>query len=369
MGVAKRRGKWWVDISLPGGQRIRRVSPVQTKGGALAFEAEVRAELASSTSTSCSDERASTVRVEEPPSSAPTLDAFARDWLTTYALVNNKASTVIGKEGALRNHLLPFFGNRRLDEIGPRDIERYKAFKLEGAGRRKPLNPKTINNHLTVLRKLLSTAVEWGALEHAPKIRLLRVTTHHADWLTREDSRRFLAAVAEHYSQWTPHFWVALRTGLRRGEIFALRWMDVDFDASAVHVRHSVFRGRLESPKNGRTRTVPMSRQLREVLAGYRAEVGGATRRLVFPGADGRLTTHQDHIDRPLKGALKAAGLRTSIRFHDLRHSFASQLIAAGRSIKEVQELLGHASIQTTMRYAHLAPERMRDAVASLDDA
>jgi site-specific recombinase XerD len=87
---------------------------------------------------------------------------------------------------------------------------------------------------------------------------------------------------------------------------------------------------------------------------------------LVFPAQDGGLCTHQDHVDRPLHGALKRAGLRR-IRFHDLRHSFASQLVSVGRSLKEVQELLGHQSIQMTMRYAHLAPGRMRDAVEALE--
>ena len=87
---------------------------------------------------------------------------------------------------------------------------------------------------------------------------------------------------------------------------------------------------------------------------------------LVFPADDGTLSIHQDHVDRPLKGALKLAGLR-NIRFHDLRHAFASQHVSAGRSIKEVQELLGHETIQMTMRYAHLAPERMRDAVEALE--
>ncbi len=110
---------------------------------------------------------------------------------------------------------------------------------------------------------------------------------------------------------------------------------------------------------------MPLTSRLVEVLKGHRA----ATRikgELVFPADDGTLSIHQDHVDRPLKGSLKLAGLPT-IRFHDLRRSFASQLVSVGRSIKEVQELLGHESVQMTMRYAHLAPERMRDAVEALE--
>ena len=93
---------------------------------------------------------------------------------------------------------------------------------------------------------------------------------------------------------------------------------------------------------------MPLTSRLVEVLKGHRA----ATRikgELVFPADDGTLSIHQDHVDRPLKGSLKLAGLPT-IRFHDLRRSFASQLVSVGRSIKDVQELLGHESVQMTMR-------------------
>ena len=373
MSVIRKRSKWWVDICLPSGQRVRRVSPVQTRAGALAFEATLRGEDVSSTSMPSSTVEPTPspepMRVAPPPPtpSAPTLSAFACEWLTTYAVVNNKPSEVISKESNLRNHLLPFFDNRRLDEITTRDIERYKGCKLRGVGGTRAYKPKTVNNHLATLRTLLMTAMEWDLISSVPKIRLLKVPPQDFDWLTRSESKLFLAAVDEHHPQWRALFWLALRTGLRRGELFALQWKDVDLDPGAVHVRRGVFRGRLESPKGGRARTVPMTRRLVSVVASYKAKAEDKST-FLFPGADGKLTRYQDHVDRPHKGALKKARLRTSLRFHDLRHSFGSQLIAAGRSLKEVQELLGHASITTTMRYAHLAPDQMRDAVTALED-
>lgn len=348
MAVKRHRGKWVVEFKFDG-KRLRRVSPVQTKRGAQQYEIELR--LALSTSTPCSD---------EPGAEVPRLAEFAPEWLTTYAAVNNKASEVIAKESVLRVHLLPFFGNRRLDEIRGRDIERYKADRLK-----RGLSPKTVNNHLTVLRKLLVTAQEWEMIEHVPRVRRLKAAMPDFDWLRPDESRRFLAAVERYYPQWKALFWTALRTGLRRGELFALEWDAVDLPARRVDVRQSVNRGRLTTPKSGKGRSIPLSRRLTVVLAELRA--GQPKRvRFLFPGADGGLTTHQDHVDRPLKGALKKAGLR-SIRFHDLRHSFASQLISAGRSLKEVQELLGHSTLTMTLRYAHLAPERMRQAIDALD--
>jgi integrase len=353
MTVVKWRGKWCVDYRREDGTRVRRVAPVQSRRGAAEYEAVLRG--GSSMSMPCSTGA-------ETGGAVPTLGEFAPEWLTTYAAVNNKPSEVIAKEVALRVHLLPFFGNsRKLDTFTPRDVEAFKAAKLaEG------LSPKTINNHLTVLRKLLVTAEEWEFIDRVPRIRRLKVAPARYDWLSRDESERFLQAIERHYPQWKAVFWIALRTGLRRGEIFGLHWSDVDLVARHLTVRYGVYRGRLSTPKNGRTRTIPLTRGLTEVLREHQA-VTRLRGDLLFPGEEGGLTRHLDHVDRPLKGALRLAGLR-KIRFHDLRHSFASQLVSAGRPLKEVQELLGHGSITMTMRYAHLAPDRMREAVDVLEE-
>jgi integrase len=355
MAVKKLRGRWVAEFRTPDGERVRRVSPVQTKRGAEAFELHLRSGMptsASSTSTPCSP--------EEEAGPVPTLEAFAREFLECYAVPNNKPSEVVSKETILRVHWLPFFESRRLDEIGARDIERYKAAKLQQG-----LKAATINNHLAVLRKLMGVAVEWEVIETAPRFRRLKTDPPRFDWLRPDESCRFLAAIAQQYPQWKALFTMALHTGLRRGELFGLHWADLDLHAGAVHVRHSVYRGRLQRPKGGRGRSVPLSNTLAAAMRSHQlnTRLKGA---LVFPGADGQLSRHQDHVDRPLHGALRLAGLRR-IRFHDLRHTFASQLVSAGRSLKEVQELLGHQSIQMTMRYAHLAPDRMREAVLVLD--
>jgi len=353
MTIRQVRGKWIVDFYSASGERLRRVSPTQTKRGAERYERELVAS-ASSISPSSSD-----------AAKTMTLAEFAPEWLKTYALVHNSPSEVIAKEVILRRHLIRFFDNCTLDQITTRDIERYKAAKLKPENGDKPLTAKSVNNHLTVLRKLLVTAEEWKLICSVPRIRRLRLPTATFDWLNAEEGARFLAAVEEHYPQWKALFWTALRTGMRRGELFALRWEDIDFVARTIRVRHSVFRGKLVPPKNKRERTIPMTASLLAVLKEHRARTMMRSE-FVFPKEDGTLTTHQDQVNRPLEGALKRAGLRR-VTFHALRHSFASQLVSAGRSLKEVQELLGHTSIQVTMRYAHLAPERMRDAVEVLD--
>ena len=200
-----------------------------------------------------------------------------------------------------------------------------------------------------------------------PSIKRLNLQPTDYDWLRPEESKRYLKAAERHYPRWRAFLWTSLRSGLRRGEVFALQWRDLDFEHRHIHVRHSVFRGKLEATKSHRKRVVPMSPQLHGALERHAAETHRPRCPWVFPNEDGQLAHHLDHVQRPHYGSLKAAGLRR-IRFHDLRHTFASQLVLAGRPLKEVQELLGHASIQQTMRYAHLAQEKMVTAVAALDD-
>lgn len=374
MAVLRRRGKWIVDVYTADGRRLRRVSPVQTKRGALAFEKELLANGGSSTSRPCSSSDDSTEAPSpttspapaEPTSSAPGFSDFAVEWLGTYAVNNNKPSEVVNKESALRVHLIPFFENRPIDTITARDIEAYKAAKLAGEGcPRGPIKAKTVNNHLVILGKLLRTAEEWGVLETVPKIRRLKAEEAPFDWLRPEESKKYLAAAEAHYPQWSAMLWLALRTGMRRGELFALRWENADFGNRLITVRHSAFRGKLGPTKNSKVRQIPISSRLMQVLQAHERDKGRHSP-FVFPNRDGKLSRHMDHVNRPHHGSLEAAGLRR-IKFHELRHTFASQLVTAGRSLAEVQELLGHKSVEQTMRYAHLSPDRMHSAVEALE--
>ena len=152
MPPKKYRGRWYVDVivNVPGEgpRRIRRKSPVQTRKGAQAYERQL-VEAALSTSTRSTQER----RFEE----------FSVEFLATYVAANNKYSEAMSKESILRVHLVPAFGDRLLSEIGPMEVEHFKAEKLQ-----KGLKPKTVNNQLAVLRKALNVAHEWGLLKQVP---------------------------------------------------------------------------------------------------------------------------------------------------------------------------------------------------------
>ncbi len=143
-------------------------------------------------------------------------------------------------------------------------------------------------------------------------------------------------------------------TGLRRGELVALRWRDVDFAGAAIRVRASYAGGALTTPKSGRVRSVPMAPDVAEALARLDARGHASTEDdLVFPGETGSYLD-ASALRRRYDRALKLAGLR-ALRFHDLRHTFGTRMIARA-DIRRVQEWMGHADIQTTMRYLHYAP-------------
>jgi integrase len=148
-------------------------------------------------------------------------------------------------------------------------------------------------------------------------------------------------------------------TGLRRGELIALRWRDVDFAGSVLRVRASYAGGALTAPKSGKVRSVPLAPDVPQVLARLAArELFTSDDDLVFVGEAGGFLDGSA-LRRRYQTALKHAGLRP-LRFHDLRHTFGTRMIAKA-DIRRVQEWMGHADIQTTMRYLHYAP-REEDA-------
>jgi integrase len=154
---------------------------------------------------------------------------------------------------------------------------------------------------------------------------------------------------------------VALRTGLRRGELLGLRWEDVDLVRGKIQVQHSYVRGVFGTPKSGKPREVALSDEARRALAAHRHTRGER----VFCDAAGRPFT-QGVMASQLDRMCRLAKLRP-VGWHVMRHSFASHLVMRGVAIRTVQELMGHASIVITQRYAHLMPDIVRDAVKLLD--
>lgn len=346
----RRTGKivkfWRVDVKArhPDGRiiRVRRASARWTRAQALTEESRIRQSI-----------RNATYRNKEEIQQIPTVAEFADEFVDTYAVTNNKPSEVASKRSIFRHHLVPFFGPMRLNQIGIREIERYKSQKL-----RQGLSPKTVNNHLTVLRRMLAVAVDWELLSHVPNVQWLRTQEPDFDFLTFEEAERLVEGAEP---EWRTMVLLGLKTGMRVGELRALRWFDIDLHAGQLMVRQAVSREVVGTPKNGRTRKIPLSDGALAALKQHRHLRG----EFVFCNGDGSLLS-RGRCKWPLWRACRRAGLRR-LGWHVLRHSFASHLVMRGAPLKVVQELMGHATIAMTMRYAHLSPDVRRGAVQLLD--
>lgn len=309
--------------------------------------------------------------MKAPPKEVPTVAEFSKTFLEVSEL-KNKPSSVETKEMLLRMHIVPRLGELKLDAVTYAVIEDFKvalgktpvvnaeklAKRAENDNTLRTLSPKTINNCLTVLRRMLVIAYKRGLIDKVPEVEWLKTAKPEFDFFDFDEAERLVNGAD---GEWRTMILVALRTGMRQGELLALRWEDVDLVAGRITVRQNVVWGHIGTPKSGKDREIPLGDEVRDALKKHRHLRGP----LVFCRDDGAMM-NSGEIKWPLWRACKRAGLRR-VGWHVMRHSFASHLVMRGAPIKAVQELLGHATIMMTMRYAHLAPEIARDAVRLLD--
>lgn len=331
-------------------ERVRKLAEIQNLRDAKREEVAILAALAAGTFK----------RKPEParapaPTTAPTFAEFAETFVETYARTNNKPSEVESKQSILKHHLVPAFGKLSLDAVKLEQIERFKASQLKLG-----LKAKTVNNQLTVLCRMLSLAVEWERIAVAPPIKWLKTPDDEFTFFSFEETARLIASAGD----WRPMILTAAKTGLRIGELLALRWCDVDTRNGLICVRRAISRGKLGTPKGGRSREVALSDEAARALAGHR-HLRSRNEDLVFCDTAGGFLT-RGATKWPLYSACKRANVQR-VGWHVLRHTFASHLAMRGVPIKAIQELLGHATIEMTMRYAHLSPDVKREAVRLLD--
>lgn len=247
--------------------------------------------------------------------------------------------------------LKKYVGKRRISEITREDGERFRS------ARSRVVKPATTNRELTVLKHMFAKAVEWNLLLRNPfwTMRYLRVPGHLERVLSSDEEARLLHACESLHSRFLkPIVLVAMNTGMRRGEILALEWARVDLAQRTIRV--------LNAKSNSGDRSIPMNTTVHALLSSL---AGKATSHFVFP-------SHRKPGERlldPKKGFKKAvrfAGIH-NLRFHDLRHTFATRLVQSGVDLITVQHLLGHARITMTARYAHSPNSARIAAVARLD--
>jgi len=263
-----------------------------------------------------------------------------------------KPSTVSGYRSIVGSELLPRFGQMALETITPAAIESWQASMTQAASTR--------TKALVLMHSIFQRAREVWALAANPVADVEKPPVTRSGDLQVFSPEEVWALVRAAPSEADGALYLtAAFTGLRMGELLALRWRDVDFAGSAVRVRASYYAGNLTTPKSGKVRAVPLAPDVASALAQLgRREHWTGDDDLVFAGEAGGYLDGSA-LRRRYKAALATAGLRR-LRFHDLRHTFGTRMIAKA-DIRRVQEWMGHADIQTTMRYLHYAP-RAEDA-------
>jgi integrase len=259
-----------------------------------------------------------------------------------------KPSTLRDYRSNLEAHLIPGFGAMALEDITSASIERWRA-GLTG------LSPRTKNKLLVVMHGVMRRASQVWGLSSNPVAGVEKQRVPSADDLEVFSPEEVMALVRGAASEQDAAIYLtAAFTGLRRGELLALRWRDIDFTGSLIRVRASYSAGQLTTPKSGKVRSVPMAPDVAAALARlvHRDRLPSDDN-LVFTGSEGQYLDGSA-LRRRYAAALQRAGLRP-LRFHDLRHTFGTRMIAKV-DIRRVQEWMGHADVQTTMRYLHHVP-------------
>ncbi len=282
----------------------------------------------------------------------PTFSEFSERWVNSYVRANNKPSEVENKLGVLKNHLIPFFSEMPINGIKREKVEEYKALKI-GTG----LSAKTENNHLAFLAKCLSCALDWEVIEakDVPRIKKLRAEMKQIEFLSPAETAQLIADRSE--PMWNLMIFVALRTGLRFGELLGLKWEAINFEKRVLTVQESIVRGIVGTPKSGKIRHIPIANDLHTELSRWREPRGRLFEVKGFENISARMATNALHR------ILKRVKLQRHTNWHMFRHTFASHLAMNGSPIPLIQKYMGHASIEMTMRYAHLSPDAYADSV------
>jgi integrase len=255
---------------------------------------------------------------------------YAKEYLE-YSKANKSVSTYERRDRFSTNNLISTFKGKRFFEITPEMIEKYKAARLE------KVEPATV--------------IEWGYVRTNPGkgIKRLKEPPGRLRYLKPEQVETLLKCSSKHIR---PIVVTALNTGMRSSEIFNLKWPQVDLENRKITVINA---------KNNESRVIPIDKTLYKELFNLSQKSKGE---YVFPGQDGHPLRS---IRKAFSSALKKAGIE-DFTFHDLRHTFASHLVMKRTDIRTVQQLMGHKDIKMTMRYSHLSPEYVQEAVEGLDD-
>lgn len=286
-------------------------------------------------------------------------EEYAGNWIIGKKAAGLSKSTIDNYESYLNVHLVPFFKGLDMKRISRVDVESFQAHFS------KTHNAKGTNNIMTALKAIFSEAVKDGFLVKSPAAFMKKLSEDNpveSYWTKAEIDQFFRGSI---HNPLYDLFLIALNTGMRRGELAGLKWDRVDLSLNQITIsRTRDVDGLKERTKTKLKRVIPMNQLVKMTLLKLFQERKGSE--FVFVRSDDSpLEVH--HIYRDFGKAQAKAGITNKIRFHDLRHTFASQFMMNNGNVFDLQKILGHTDIKMTMRYAHYSPEHLQKAMQGFE--
>jgi integrase len=333
-----KEGRFTVEFTFKG-QRIKQSTDITSKREAKAYEADLKAKLREQ-------------HKRQGGRASMTLSEASDHYLTTVIKPRNSNAKALSRDVNYLQWFGDYFGfDTTLEKIAAADIHEYHASRL------KTVKPSSVQRELALLKAVLNLARRSGRLGVVPEFPKVTIDNARARFLTDDEEIRLLKQCPPWLSDLTIF---CMDTGARKGDALKLKWSEVIFDGDRGSVRFLV-------RKNKASNNVPMSARVRTILTRLnKANPSDSDHVFLYPDRKGFIVPIGD-FKKSWNKAMAMAKIE-DFKFHDLRHTFASRLVMKGRPILNVSKLLGHKSLQMTMRYAHLAPSVFNDDIAALDD-
>ena len=336
MSLLKRGGKKWYIRLRYNGRDLWRSTGTHNKKLAEQREAQLRLEMAQGR-FGLSDE-----------GNRRTFKDMADKYMTEYAI--KKAPKSMLRDTISLKHLLPVLGDKYLSQIKPTQIVAYKTMRRnEGA------SASSINKELAFAKHAFNIAIrEWEWLHQNPfsRVNMEKLPQPRVRYLTAEEFKRLYQTCNNRLK---PIVLMAVQTGMRQDNILSLTWQQVNINRNIIMLEHT---------KNGERLGLPINQTVKNLLTGLN-KVRHINSDYVFPSSAGT-KIGSSKIGKWFRDACKEAGIE-NFRFHDLRHTAASWMVQGGTNLYVVQQILGHKTGAMTQRYAHLAPDNLKEGVAVLD--
>jgi len=322
MAIFRKNNNWWIDYYAYGKRRREKIGTSKTLAENVLRKRKV--EIAENKYLDI--RRDKKIKFED----------FSEEYLELHS--KNKKS--YDTDCKIVNLLKKSFGGRYLSKITLLDIEKFKS------KRREEVSPATVNRALAVLKSMFNRAIAWEKADSNPcrAVKLFKENNQRLRFLEKEEIVKLLANCNKHLKT---IIIVALNTGMRKGEILKLKWHDVDIRRGVIHIIDS---------KNGEKREIPINEQVKTAFIRTSKHPDSP---YIFCNKDGE---PYGDVRKSFFTALKKSGI-LNFHFHDLRHTFASHLVMNGVDLNTVRELLGHKSLEMTLRYSHLSPDHKKRAV------